>query len=781
MERALERALEHAEHVIECAKQSPSKRKYSFSGEKSLFEKLNDIYNQECEKEPEITEELRSSVNLLGKLVARELLPCFVVNLYPGEGGYSLMLKGEKGSSFSEIIRLPYEKQQLLEYLDAEEVPPILVDLLKESQVNIFHSGCVIAEIRDYGESNNMETPGYQSRHILLHPTMQTLVHDAQSIASDHQKWIQEDRLLLESQLLSATTEPLGLDPSISVACTANRLLYDKQKMNTHPMKRSFERYSTPSLNEQEELFHCPPPFEPSMLTTDKKVKESGSGQQHDAIISKAGDYVDMWEQRPCDLDVLSELDVENYTEGKMSVKYDDSEPIAWPAYEVHNDSQFGWESGGLSQKTKLSVMMSFNDPFISGKSSCKKVRCEQQMTPTNSSTDDYPNSYRPESKHDAAKVVRKSKKMVPQNTKCPGKKSHSYSGSAGVSQPFTGREKQQPKTIAAQSSVQMKGITATPPPIRHPSSSGKSSSANSFLPQKVSSFLQSPDLAPKQPSLSKKLSVGVNEVNTLPATALPTASSLQIVQATQVPANNTGLNIIGDGVLAGVSQAVVRGPNLMQVSSLGVQGAVGIQPYLLPSGACPPNAVPAALQLCQIGTQLFLINALVLSPITVLQLPPVQVLHIQQWPVQQWPVQQWQQQQCFYQLVPQQQLQQPRAPAPQQPAPQSSSAQHSAAQKTASAALPAVAVGCHGQGHFLQPQGTVVLQVGPGQGRPQQSLPQQGPQQLQPVGPRPPPPTASQPAAAMDNLGATSGCGHNARPNSSATRPAGSKDPEGK
>ena len=48
----------------------------------------------------------------------------------------------------------------------------------------------------------------------------------------------QEDKLLLESQLILATAEPLCLDPSIAVTCTANRLLYNRQKMNTRPMKR---------------------------------------------------------------------------------------------------------------------------------------------------------------------------------------------------------------------------------------------------------------------------------------------------------------------------------------------------------------------------------------------------------------------------------------------------------------------------------------------------------------------------------------------------------------
>lgn len=102
-------------------------------------------------------------MNLLEKLVSQESVSCLVVNLYPGNEGYSLMLRGKNGSGKiyrsrylvcmcvqqasdqqrsclccaldSETIRLPYEEGELLEYLDAEELPPILVDLLEKSQV----------------------------------------------------------------------------------------------------------------------------------------------------------------------------------------------------------------------------------------------------------------------------------------------------------------------------------------------------------------------------------------------------------------------------------------------------------------------------------------------------------------------------------------------------------------------------------------------------------------------------------------------------------------------
>lgn len=107
-------------------------------------------------------------MNLLEKLVSQESVSCLVVNLYPGNEGYSLMLRGKNGSGDtsrseekaslqlyrvalshscvrlyllsgfpdSETIRLPYEEGELLEYLDAEELPPILVDLLEKSQVS---------------------------------------------------------------------------------------------------------------------------------------------------------------------------------------------------------------------------------------------------------------------------------------------------------------------------------------------------------------------------------------------------------------------------------------------------------------------------------------------------------------------------------------------------------------------------------------------------------------------------------------------------------------------
>ncbi|XP_054576325.1 transcription factor SPT20 homolog isoform X3 [Eptesicus fuscus] len=528
MQQALELALDRSEYVIESARQRPPKRKYLSTGRKSVFQKLYDLYIEECEKEPEVKQKLRRNVNLLEKLVMQETLSCLVVNLYPGNEGYSLMLRGKNGSD-SETIRLPYEEGELLEYLDAEELPPILVDLLEKSQVNIFHCGCVIAEIRDYRQSSNMKSPGYQSKHILLRPTMQTLICDVHSITSDNHKWTQEDKLLLESQLILATTEPLCLDPSIAVTCTANRLLYNKQKMNTHPMKRCFKRYSRSSLNRQQDLSHCLPPPQLKLLDFLQKRKERKVGQHYDLKISKAGNCVDMWKRSPCNLTVPSEVDVEKYAKVEKSIKSDDSQPTVWPAHDVKDDYVFECEAG--NQKTKLTIFQSLGDPLYYGKiQPCKEdEEIDSQMSQSHSSTEDHSNWFIIGSKTDAERVVNQYQELVQNEAKCPVKMLHSSSGSASLSQLSPGKETE-PETVSVQSSVLGKGIKHRPPPIKLPSSSGTSSTGNYFTPQQASSFLKSPTPPPasKPPSLSRKSSVDLSQVSMLSPAALSPASSSQ-------------------------------------------------------------------------------------------------------------------------------------------------------------------------------------------------------------------------------------------------------------
>uniref|UniRef100_A0A3Q2GU23 SPT20 homolog, SAGA complex component n=1 Tax=Equus caballus TaxID=9796 RepID=A0A3Q2GU23_HORSE len=681
MQQALELALDRAEYVIESARQRPPKRKYLSSGRKSVFQKLYDLYIEECEKEPEV-KKLRRNVNLLEKLVMQETLSCLVVNLYPGNEGYSLMLRGKNGSD-SETIRLPYEEGELLEYLDAEELPPILVDLLEKSQVNIFHCGCVIAEIRDYRQSSNMKSPGYQSRHILLRPTMQTLICDVHSITSDNHKWTQEDKLLLESQLILATAEPLCLDPSIAVTCTANRLLYNKQKMNTRPMKRCFKRYSRSSLNRQQDLSHCPPPPQLKLLDFLQKRKERKAGQHYDLKISKAGNCVDMWKQSPCNLAIPSEVDVEKYAKVEKSIKSDDSQPTVWPAHDVKDDYVFECEAGNQYQKTKLTILQSLGDPLYYGRiQPCKEdEESDSQMSPS--------------------QVVNQYQELVQNEAKCPVKMSHSSSGSASLSQLSPGKDTEQPETVSVQSSVLGKGVKHRPPPIKLPSSSGNSSSGNYFTPQQTSSFLKSPTPPPasKPPSLSRKSSVDLNQVSMLSPAALSPASSSQRTTATQVMANSAGLNFINVvGSVCG-AQALMSGSNPMLGCNTGAITPAGINlSGLLPSGSLLPNALPGAMQATsQAGVPFGLKNTSSLRPLNLLQLPGGSLIFntLQQ------------QQQQLSQFTPQQ-PQQPTTSSPQQPGEQGSE-QGSTSQEQALSAQHAAVINLAGVGSFMQSQAAAV------------------------------------------------------------------------
>ncbi|XP_044308371.1 transcription factor SPT20 homolog isoform X15 [Varanus komodoensis] len=617
MQQALELALDRAEYIIESARQRPPKRKYLSGGRKSVFQKLYELYLEECDKEPEI-KKLRRNVNLLEKLVMQETLSCLVVNLYPGNEGYSLMLRGKNGSD-SETIRLPYEEGELLEYLDAEELPPILVDLLEKSQINIFHCGCVITEIRDYRQSGNLKSPTYQSKHILLRPTMQTLICDVHSITSDNHKWSQEDKLLLESQLILATAEPLCLDPSIAVTCTTNRLLYNKQKMNTRPMKRCFKRYSRSSLNRQQEVSYCTTPPQLRLFDYLQKRKERKGAQQHDLKISKAGNCVDMWKQHPCYLTVPSEVDVEKYAKVEKAIKPDESQPSVWPAHEIKDDYVFEFEIGNHLQKTKLTIFQTLGNPLYYGKIQMIKSDEDNEILAT-------PSHFLIGSKSEAERVVSQYQELIQNEAKCPVKMFRNSVGSDHLS---PGKEIEQPDSVSGyiQSSVLGKGVKHRPPPIKLPSNSGSSSSGIIFSPQQSSSHLKSPTpppAPPKPPTVSRKQSLDLNQLSMLSPAAMSPASSSQRTSSSQVMTSTAGFNFINVvGSMCG-AQTLMSGSNPMLGCSTGATSPAGINlSSILPSGGLIPSALPSGMPpTSQPGGSFSLKSAPGLHPLNLLQLP---------------------------------------------------------------------------------------------------------------------------------------------------------------
>ncbi|OWF44222.1 transcription factor SPT20 homolog [Mizuhopecten yessoensis] len=306
----LERDVEYAEYLIETAKQRPSQLlSKPISGNpkgKSIHQKLLELYIEETGAQPDDTDLVRAT-NLLPKLVRRDSLNCLILKLYPGNEGYSLMLRGRSGVE-SETFKLPYEVSELLEYIDSSELPPFLVDLLERAQVNVFYSGCVIVEVRDYRRSAN---GGYDTQYVLLKPSQQSLLSDIYNLSSDGHRWTPDDLLTLESQLILATEDPICLDPSPSVLLVANRQQYDKKKFNTPLLKRSVKKYTQAAINRKRKFAQAAAPKELRLLDFLQKKKSRTHTPNVNLKIGKPP--VDMWQQRLVQLSVPETVDVEKY------------------------------------------------------------------------------------------------------------------------------------------------------------------------------------------------------------------------------------------------------------------------------------------------------------------------------------------------------------------------------------------------------------------------------------------------------------------------------------
>ncbi|XP_059820040.1 transcription factor SPT20 homolog isoform X2 [Hypanus sabinus] len=606
MYHALEYALDRAEYIIGCARQRPPKRRHSSSGRKSVHQKLYDLYMEECEKEPEL-KKLRRNVNLLEKLVMQERVSCLVVNLYPGNEGYSLMLRGKNGSD-SETIRLPYEEGELLEYLDAEELPPILVDLLEKSQVNIFHCGCVIAEVRDYRQSGHMKALTYQSRHVLLRPTMQSLICDVHAITSDNHKWTQDDKLVLESQLVLHTAEPLCLDPSFTVTCTTNKLLYNKQKMNTRPMRRNMKRYSRPALNKQQEITQCTSSPHLKLFDYLQKRKERKPVLPVDLKISRAGNCVDMWKQSPCQLTVPSEVDVEKYAKVEKMIRSDDLQAAIWPPHETNDEYVFEWEGTDQAHASKLTIYQSPDDPLFYGKIQMMKDSKPEEENKHVVTHIPFPIG----TKAEADRFVKQYFEVLQQDTKCPVKISHNSAGSVSQSHLSPGKEIEQSEEISGsvQSSILGKGVKHRPPPIKLPSGSSAGSSGNVFGTLQPSGHLKSttpPPTTTKSANLSRKHSV--DQVNMLSPPAMSPVGSSQRSgtpkPSTPTPTNTPSSTPHPSDAQTPVSTATPTATPSIQESGLNPQTLLTpfAQQQLALSQALPVMTIPLSTMVNSITT----------------------------------------------------------------------------------------------------------------------------------------------------------------------------------
>lgn len=94
--------------------------------------------------------------NVIKKIVLEENLSHLVINLHQSSEGYSVAIKKsakslaggdgpETSDTAMQTMKLSYEEDDLLNYIDNEELPPFLVDLIEssedESNHSLFHSG----------------------------------------------------------------------------------------------------------------------------------------------------------------------------------------------------------------------------------------------------------------------------------------------------------------------------------------------------------------------------------------------------------------------------------------------------------------------------------------------------------------------------------------------------------------------------------------------------------------------------------------------------------------
>lgn len=255
---------------------------------KSLKEKLIELYLEEKQKSLSSMNLLNYSTNLLEKLVKREQFNTLVLNLYNTNTGYSLGFNIKQKKSISDNVDiehmnkietklLSYDENELLNYINYSEIPPILIDLVDRLDVNLFYDGCIILEIRDYRRRVITTIPqAYHIHFVLLQPSVQTLLTDLNSITNDGNFiWTQEDKYALESQLILANSQELCLHPSPVVSIIKNRIHLNKFKLNDRKLKRNLSKYSHAYMKRSAKWseFRLPNPY--NILKIRKKFSKS--------------------------------------------------------------------------------------------------------------------------------------------------------------------------------------------------------------------------------------------------------------------------------------------------------------------------------------------------------------------------------------------------------------------------------------------------------------------------------------------------------------------------
>ncbi|XP_031340483.1 transcription factor SPT20 homolog isoform X2 [Photinus pyralis] len=277
--QSLEAACEEGEHTFKKAKISrsslPAPRPQESEQTEALttkktfciHTKLKELHIEECTKDyNQSSSGLKRNSLLLEKLVAQERLNTVILNLYPGNKGYSLAFRSTPRSESPEMglsvfddtanmletRQWPYEEDEMLRCIDNEELPSFFIDLFDANFSFLFYSGCIIAEVRDYRQSY----PHFKCdiHHVLLKPTLQTILSDIHSITEDKVDWGTDEKQQLESQLLIAKHPTLCLDANPLVGEIQCKLNHTRQLLNTHRLRRYARKFSQVTVNRKRKL-----------------------------------------------------------------------------------------------------------------------------------------------------------------------------------------------------------------------------------------------------------------------------------------------------------------------------------------------------------------------------------------------------------------------------------------------------------------------------------------------------------------------------------------------
>lgn len=214
---------------------------------------------------------LSPSSFLLDKLVTRERLHTLIINLYPGNKGYSLAFRPTTstpssstvttnhrhhhnhqptGESLQETTHWLYDNSHLLDALDSEELPPLIIDFCNYNCPHLYYNGAVIAQIRDYRQSYPLDI--CDIHYVLLRPTATALWDEINSAVDA--SWSFKERMAFESQLVLATAPPICLDPSPSIGIAAINATTERAPLATDAVRKNARRFLQVTKNRNNKL-----------------------------------------------------------------------------------------------------------------------------------------------------------------------------------------------------------------------------------------------------------------------------------------------------------------------------------------------------------------------------------------------------------------------------------------------------------------------------------------------------------------------------------------------